>query len=128
MIPSRANPICHAAHKSLIPSEINTHHPTGFGWGDSNDLIDNQALGRYALKERAPARSPAEGKEPVSAGAPKKRHRGRPSLFPDVESDAQVLNLGVGDRVELADRSGEDQGLGAEFRDLQAVESVDQGV
>ena len=105
MIPSRANPICHAAHKSLIPSEINTHHPTGFGWGDSNDLIDNQALGRYALKERV-----------------------RRSLFPDVESDAQVLNLGVGDRVELADRSGEDQGLGAEFRDLQAVESVDQGV
>ena len=107
MIPSRANLICHAAPKSLIPSEINTRHPTGFGWGDSNDLIDNQALGRHAPKGRA---------------------RNNPSLFPDVESDAQVLDLGVGDRVELADRSGEDQGLGAEFRDLQAVESVDQGV
>ena len=105
MIPSRANPICHAAHKSLIPSEINTRHPTGFGWGDNGDSIDSQGLSRHALRERV-----------------------RRSLFPDVESDAQVLNLGVGDRVELADRSGEDQGLGTEFRDLQAVESVDQGV
>ena len=118
MIPSRANPFYPAALKSLTFSGIHTPHPTNFRWGESNDSIDNQALGRHALKERVPSRRRAGGKSSPS----------RRTLFPDVESDAQVLDLGVGDRVELADRSGEDQGLGAEFRDLQAVESVDQGV
>ena len=50
------------------------------------------------------------------------------SLFADVEGDAKVLNLFVGDRVKVTHRLGEDKGLGSELGYFETVEGVDEAV